>query len=758
MKLRIRPLKKRDAGRSIAAVNEGMLNRMDIEEGEHASLSSGGYQTVVRVFSGYDDDKGKIIRVDGETRNKVNSSVDDKVTIESVDVEDAKSVTFGVPEDLRISGDIASYVKEKVIGTAVVEGQNVNMNLGLGVFGGERKRIPVHIVDTSPSNTVEITEKTEVNIEESNAVDIDDSEDESENESSPDGLMYEDIGGLDEELEKVREMVELPMNHPELFNQLGIEPPKGVLLQGPPGTGKTLLARSVANEVNAEFYSISGPEVMTQYYGKSEKKLREIFNNAEENAPAIIFFDEIDGLAPDRDGDTDEFENRVVTQLLSLMDGLDGRGDVIVMAATNRADAIDNALRRGGRFDREIEIGVPDYDGRKEVLEVHTRGMPIDDGVKLDEYAEKTHGFVGADLATFTKEAAMNALRDYKSEIDLETDTIDASVLNSITVSDKHFKEAINEVEPSAMREFFVEVPDVSWDDVGGLQETKDTIQEMIQWPMEHSGLFEEFNVESSKGVLLYGPPGTGKTLMAKAVANEVDSNFISVKGPELLSKAIGESEESVREVFDKARENSPSIIFFDELDAIAGERDGGSNDGGVTDRVVTQLLTELDGIDGLENVTVIATTNRPDMIDGALTRPGRLEQQIYVPVPDSEAREEIIEVHLDDKPVNDDVNIDEIVGMTEGYVGADLEAVCRESAMTAIRELVKVKNGDLDDVNGQPDGTIHQTHIQSAVENIPPSVSEEDRGRYSEFEDNGNRMNHEASGFDKDPQNTMFM
>ena len=525
------------------------------------------------------------------------------------------------------------------------------------------------------------------------------------------------------------------MRHPELFQQLGIEPPKGVLLHGPPGTGKTLMAKAVANEIDAYFTNISGPEIMSKYYGESEEQLREVFEEASENAPAIVFIDEIDSIAPKRGETSGDVERRVVAQLLSLMDGLEERGQVTVIGATNRLDALDPALRRGGRFDREIEIGVPDKDGRKEVLQVHTRGMPLDEEIDLERYAESTHGFVGADLASLTKESAMNALRRVRPELDLEQDEIDADVLDSLEVTENDFKEALKGIQPSALREVFVETPDVSWADVGGLGETKERLRETVQWPLDYPEVFEQMDLEAAKGVLLYGPPGTGKTLLAKAVANEAQSNFISIKGPELLNKFVGESEKGVREVFEKARSNAPTVVFFDEIDSIAGERGQRMGDSGVGERVVSQLLTELDGLEELEDVVVVATSNRPDLIDSALLRPGRLDRHVHVPVPDEEARRAIFGVHTQHKPLAYDVDLDELARRTEGYVGADVEAVCREASMAATREFINSVDPE-DAATSVGNVLVTMDHFEQALGEVRASVDQETQERYEQIEE----------------------
>ncbi|MFB6205545.1 MAG: CDC48 family AAA ATPase, partial [Haloglomus sp.] len=681
MKLTVKPLKQKDAGRGLAAVDRGAMQEMELENGDYIVIEGSEGRAVARVWPGYPEDEGNdIIRVDGRLRQEADVGIDDRVEVEPAEVNPATSITVALPQNLRIRGNIGPHIRDKLSGQAVTKGQQVPFSLGLGPLSSmSGQKIPLKVADTEPEGTVVVTDSTEIEVSEKPAEQISGG---SAGSTETPNVTYEDIGGLDDELEQVREMVELPMRHPELFQQLGIEPPKGVLLHGPPGTGKTLMAKAVANEIDAYFTNISGPEIMSKYYGESEEQLREVFEEATENAPAIIFIDEIDSIAPKRGETSGDVERRVVAQLLSLMDGLEERGQVTVIGATNRLDALDPALRRGGRFDREIEIGVPDKDGRLEVLQVHTRGMPLVDGIDLEQYAESTHGFVGADLESLAKESAMNALRRVRPQLDLEQDEIDADVLDSLQVTETDFKEAMKGIEPSALREVFVEVPDVTWDQVGGLEDSKERLRETIQWPLDYPDVFEQMDLEAAKGVLLYGPPGTGKTLMAKAVANEAESNFISIKGPELLNKYVGESEKGVREVFEKARSNAPTVIFFDEIDSIAGERGQRMGDSGVGERVVSQLLTELDGLEELEDVVVVATTNRPDLIDSALLRPGRLDRHVHVPVPDEEARRAIFAVHTQHKPLADDVDLDALARRTEGYVGADIEAVCREASM----------------------------------------------------------------------------
>ena len=739
MKLTVKPLKQKDAGRGLAAIDRAAMEELGLENGDYIVMDSGDSRAVARVWPGYPEDEGKgVIRIDGRLRQEADVGIDDGVAVEAADVSPAKQVTVALPQNLRIRGNIGPHIRDKLSGQAVTKGQNVPFSLGLGPLSSRSgQRIPLKVADTDPGGTVVVTDSTEVQISEQPAEQIAERGGDAGAVAAggTPSVTYEDIGGLDDELEQVREMIELPMRHPELFQQLGIEPPKGVLLHGPPGTGKTLMAKAVASEIDAYFTNISGPEIMSKYYGESEEQLREVFEEAEENAPAIIFVDELDSIAPKRGETSGDVERRVVAQLLSLMDGLDERGDVIVIGATNRVDAIDPALRRGGRFDREIEIGVPDKEGRKEILQVHTRGMPLVEGIDLEQYAENTHGFVGADLESLAKEAAMNALRRLRPELDLEQEEIDAGILESMQVVESDFREALKGIEPSALREVFVEVPDVSWDSVGGLEDSQERLRETIQWPLEYPDVFETMDVEAARGVLLYGPPGTGKTLMAKAVANEAQSNFISVKGPELLNKYVGESEKGVREVFEKARANAPTVVFFDEIDSIAGERGQRMGDSGVSERVVSQLLTELDGLEELEDVVVIATTNRPDLIDSALLRPGRLDRHVHVPVPDEDARHSILEVHTRDKPLADDVDLEDLARRTDGYVGADLEALCREASMAATRGFINSVEPE-DAAQSVENVRVTADHFEEALEEVGASVDEDTRERYEEMED----------------------
>ena len=703
MRLTVKQLKNREPGSGMAVIDRDALQEIGVSSGDFVAVEGReGGQTVARVWPSDTSDAGHgIIRIDGQLRQAANVSIDDRVEVEKTEVEPADRITVALAQNLQIRGDLGSHLREHLVDQAVTAGQTVAFPIGFGMFSGRSgRRISLTVVDTRPSGTVVVQNTTDIEITDRTARDVSVEPGEPDDSTAP-AVTYEDIGGLDDELEQVREMIELPMRHPELFGTLGIEPPKGVLLHGPPGTGKTLIAKAVAAEIDAHFQTISGPEIMSKYYGESEEQLREVFEEAEENAPAIVFIDELDSIAPKREEASGDVERRVVAQLLSVMDGLEERGRITVIGTTNRIDAVDPALRRPGRFDREIEIGVPDRDGREEILRIHTRGMPLGNGVGLERYAENTQGFVGADLENLAKESAMGALRRIRPELDLEEEEIPAEVLDSIEVTEDDFKEALKGVEPSALREVFVEVPDVTWQDVGGLDDAKERLQETVQWPLEHADAYEQVALEPAKGVLLYGPPGTGKTLLAKAVANEANSNFISIKGPELFNKYVGESEKGVREVFSKARENAPTVVFFDEIDAIASERGRGVGDSNVGERVVSQLLTELDGLEELEDVVVIATTNRPDLIDDALLRPGRLDRHVEVSEPDEAARREIFEIHTEDKPLADDIDLADLVERTDGYVGADIEAVCREAATIAVREYVRATaSGEAADVD----------------------------------------------------------
>jgi transitional endoplasmic reticulum ATPase len=583
------------------------------------------------------------------------------------------------------------------------------------------QRIDLVVISTNPSGPVIINDSTKITVSEESAKAVQVSK-----EGGVPSITYEDIGGLGNAVERVREMIELPLRHPELFKRLGVEAPKGVLLHGPPGTGKTLIAKAIASETNANFYTIGGPEIMSKYYGESEEKLRNVFQQAEQNAPSIIFIDEIDSIAPKREEVSGEVERRIVAQLLSLMDGMSTRGKVVVIGATNRINAIDPALRRPGRFDREIEIGVPDRNGRLEILQIHTRGMPIAKDVNLEKLADISHGFVGADLQALAKEAAIRALRRVLPEVDLSSESIPADTLRKIIVTMQDFMDVIKEMEPSAMREVFVEVPAVKWEDIGGLSTIKQELQEAVEWPLKYQKLFTHADAVPPKGILLYGPPGTGKTLIAKAAANESEANFISIKGPELLSKWVGESEKGVREVFRKARQAAPCIIFFDEIDAIAPRRGGDFGDTHVTERLISQLLTELDGLEILTNVIVIGATNRPDIIDPALLRPGRFDRLLYVPPPDRDSRIQIIKIHTRKKPLADDVNVEQLADHTEGYTGADIASLSSAAVMLALREYISKYKDQKEADNRVQELKIYMGHFEEAMKKIKPLSTQE--------------------------------
>ena len=702
----------RDVGRGIARIDPVVIEELGLSSGDVVEIR-GKKRTVARVWPGYPEDRGqRIIRIDGYIRRNAGVGIDDKVKVKKVAAQPARLIKLAPTEELRIVGGEA-YLRQYLENMAMTKGDVIEIN----IMG--RK---IGLVVTShqpPADAVIVTYATQVQISEKPA-------------KLPERIprvTYEDIGGLREEIRKVREMIELPLKYPEIFERLGVEAPKGVLLHGPPGTGKTLLAKAVANETEANFYSISGPEIMSKFYGESEERLREIFREAEENAPSIIFIDEIDAIAPKREEVHGEVERRVVAQLLALMDGLKSRGRVVVIGATNRPNALDPALRRPGRFDREIEIGVPDRNARKEILLIHTRGMPLPQDEEerrriIEDFADRTHGFVGADLEALCKEAAMRALRRILPEIDFEMESIPAEVLDKIEVTYRDFEEAFMDIEPSAMREVLVEVPDVRWSDIGGLKEAKQELQEMVEWPLKYPEVFEHMRTQPPKGVLLFGPPGTGKTLLAKAVATESEANFISVKGPEILSKWVGESEKAVREIFRKAKQAAPTVVFFDEIDAIAGVR-GMEMGAKVGERVLNQLLTEMDGLEELHNVVVIAATNRPDMLDPALLRPGRLDRLLYIPPPDREAREEIFRIHTKGKPLAEDVDFGKLAEAAENYTGADISAVCNEAAMLAIREYV-TSGKPLEKEKLQKELKIEMRHFEEAMKKVKPISPEE--------------------------------
>jgi transitional endoplasmic reticulum ATPase len=714
LSLKVAEAEQRDVGRKIVRIDPEIAERLNITSGDSLELSSLGKKTSVLNWPARESDRGKgLIRIDGYTRNKLDVGINDQVEVKKVISKDAKSITFAPTEPLRIVG-AEEYLSEYLNGQLMTKGDTIPLN----VMG---QRIDLVVISTNPSGPVIINDSTNITVSEESAKAVQVSK-----EGGVPSITYEDIGGLGNAVERVREMIELPLRHPELFKRLGVEAPKGVLLHGPPGTGKTLIAKAIASETNANFYTIGGPEIMSKYYGESEEKLRNVFQQAEQNAPSIIFIDEIDSIAPKREEVSGEVERRIVAQLLSLMDGMSTRGKVVVIGATNRINAIDPALRRPGRFDREIEIGVPDRNGRLEILQIHTRGMPIAKDVNLEKLADISHGFVGADLQALAKEAAIRALRRVLPEVDLSSESIPADTLRKIIVTMQDFMDVIKEMEPSAMREVFVEVPDVKWEDIGGLSTIKQELQEAVEWPLKYQKLFTHADAVPPKGILLYGPPGTGKTLIAKAAANESEANFISIKGPELLSKWVGESEKGVREVFRKARQAAPCIIFFDEIDAIAPRRGGDFGDTHVTERLISQLLTELDGLEILTNVIVIGATNRPDIIDPALLRPGRFDRLLYVPPPDRDSRIQIIKIHTRKKPLADDVNVEQLADHTEGYTGADIASLSSAAVMLALREYISKYKDQKEADNRVQELKIYMGHFEEAMKKIRPLSSQE--------------------------------
>jgi transitional endoplasmic reticulum ATPase len=707
--LRVAEAEQSDVGRKIARIDPEVARQLDLSTGDALEISSIGKKTTVLCWPAREKDTGKgLVRIDGYLRNRLDVGINDSVEIKKVQSKSAEKVTLAPTEPLRIVG-AEGYLQEYLLGGLLSTGDI----FPLTIMG---QRVDLVVISTKPSGPVLMEDSTEVTVSEESekAIQV------AKGDGAP-SISYEDIGGIKNEVSRLREMIELPLRHPELFKRLGVEAPKGVLLHGPPGTGKTLLAKAVAHETNANFYTIGGPEIMSKFYGESEERLREVFKKAEENAPAIIFIDEIDSIAPKREEVSGEVERRVVAQLLSLMDGMSSRGKVVVIGATNRINAIDPALRRPGRFDREIEIGVPDRDGRLEILQIHTRGMPLEKDVDLGVIANMSHGFVGADLQAVAKEAGIRALRRVLPEIDLTTENIPSDILKKIVVTMDDFLSVIKEIEPSALREVFVEIPDVKWDDIGGLADVKQELQEAVEWPLKYQGLFLHSDATPPKGILLYGPPGTGKTLMAKAAAHESEANFISIKGPELLSKWVGESEKGVREVFRKARQAAPCIVFFDEIDAIAPTRGGVGSDSHVTERVISQLLTELDGLEVLSNVIIIAATNRPDIIDAALLRPGRFDRLLYVPPPDKESRIKIFKIHTSKKPLADDVKIEALAAHTEGYTGADIAALASAAVMLALREHIEKYKDPKKAESAKTELKLHMKHFEEAMKKIRP-------------------------------------
>ncbi|MFZ0325686.1 MAG: CDC48 family AAA ATPase [Nitrososphaeraceae archaeon] len=711
--LKVAEANSKDVGRRVARIDPKISEELGLSAGDVIEISSEKSKASVLNWPAYEQDYGKgLIRLDGYIRNRLYVGIDDKVEIRKAEAKNAKSITLAPTEPLRIVG-AEEYLAAVLQGQIVTKGDIVP----LGIMG---QRVDLMVVSTNPpKGSLIITNSTRIVVSEEIAKGL----------SKQEGLLsvtYEDVGGVKDEITKIREIIELPLRHPELFKRLGVEAPKGVLLHGAPGTGKTLLAKAIANETNANFFAISGPEIMSKFYGESEAHLREIFQRADQNAPSIIFIDELDSIAPKREEVTGEVERRVVSQLLSLMDGLSSLGKVVIIGATNRVNAIDPALRRPGRFDREIELGVPDRNGRLEILYIHTRHMPLARDVNIEKLADISHGFVGADLQALTKEAAMRALRRVLPEIDLSEESIPVQILNKINVTMEDFMEVINEMEPSAMREVFVEIPNVSWRDVGGLDDIKQELIEALEWPLKYRELFSEASAIPPKGIFLYGPPGTGKTLLAKAVASESQANFISIKGPELLSKWVGESEKGVREVFRKARQAAPCLVFFDEIDAIAPVRGGDFGDSHVTERVISQLLTELDGLEELRGVVVIAASNRPDIVDPALLRPGRFDRVLYVAPPDRDSRFQIIKIHSQKTPLAEDVNILHLADITEGYTGADIASFAAAAVMLALREHIAKYQDPIEAKKHSKEMKLYMRHFEEAMKKIRPLSNQE--------------------------------
>ena len=713
-------ISQKDVGQGIARLDPNVMDDLGINERDLIEIIGERRTAAIALPSQTDIGLG-VIRIDGLVRKNSGATIGGEVTIKKTKATEAKKVVLApIENNIRVQGDVRGLFAGKVMVQGDIIGSQIraprpSMNMGFNSLFDElmdftpaMKEIKFAVVSTSPKDIVIVGPNTEVQLHES-PVDVS----KIEGVGNLVDVSYEDIGGLKDEVKKVREMIEIPLKRPELFEKLGIAPPKGVLMHGPPGTGKTLLAKAVASESDAHFIAINGPEIMSKYVGGSEENLREYFEEAEENSPSIIFIDELDAIAPKREETNGEVERRTVAQLLTLMDGLKSRGQVVVIGATNRPDSLDPALRRPGRFDREIEIGVPDTEERKEVLEIHTRNMPLAEDVDLDKIANTTHGFVGADLESLCKEAAMRVVRRILPEIQNDEE-IPKEVMEKIVVTGDDFKNAQKEIQPSALREVLVQIPDIKWDDVGGLEDVKQELKEAVEWPLKHPETFQRLGIRPPKGTLLYGIPGTGKTLLAKAVASESEANFISVKGPELLSKWVGESEKGVREVFRKAKQAAPTVIFFDEIDAIASSRSGNDGDSGVTKRVVNQLLTEMDGLEELEDVAIIAATNRPDILDAGLMRPGRFDRHIQVKEPDEEARLSIFEVHTKDMPLAKDVNLKKLAKNTEGYVGADIEAVCREAAMLTLR-------------NDLESEEIPYKYFKEAIEKVKPGNTPQD-------------------------------
>ncbi len=738
IKLKVAEAQQDDVNKGIVRIDSQLMKELGIQQGSIVELE-GSRKTVAIAGRAFPSDMGSaIIRMDGLTRKNAGTSISEYVKVTGTEVKPAVSIAIAPTQKGVPLPPDSEPIKEAMINRVIVKGDiislggsrrrrimmtgdpfndlfkimDISLNEDMTFFGLGFNDIKFAIVNTSPKDAVLVTRDTEVKVL-SEAVEL--------KEEKVPGVTYEDIGGLQEELKKVREMIELPLKHPELFETLGIQPPKGVLLYGAPGTGKTLIAKAVATETNANFVSIAGPEIMNKFVGEAEKKLREIFAEAEKSSPSIIFIDEIDAIAPKREESYGEVERRVVAQLLALMDGLKSRGRVIVIAATNRPDALDPALRRGGRFDREIEIGVPNKAGRLDILKIHTRLMPLTKDVDLKELADVTHGFVGADVEGLCKEAAMASLRRVTEPLNIDwkvSERVPQEVLEKLKVTKADFKEALKMVRPSAMREVLIETPKVKWEDIGGLENAKQEIKEAVEWPLKNPEAFKRLGIRPPRGILLYGPSGCGKTLLAKAVATESQANFICVKGPEVISKWVGESERAIREIFKKARQVSPCIVFFDEIDSVASKR-GMASDNKVTERVVDQILTEMDGLEEMADVVVLAATNRPELLDSSLLRPGRFDRFLLVPPPSEKMRLDIFKIQLRNMPVEKGITAVDLAKRTEGYSGADMEAICREAAMLALREDIKSK-------------IVKQEHFEAAMQKVKPSLSKREIEKYT--------------------------
>ncbi len=733
IRLKVVEADQRDVGKGIIRISERQMVELGVKEYEMVMVKGEKVTSALAVKAYSTDEQMDIVRMDGLIRSNTESTIGQFVEVFKAEWKEATHVTFApmgkgiqisVPSDALLKvfedrpvckGDVISTTtlrrppgesfagKDSMFDEIFKRPSGPKAAFGLG-------EVKMRVVSTEPDGIVKITKNTRLDLLSAPM-----------DERGPGDVVYEDLGGMKQAIHRIREMIELPLKHPELFDRLGIEPPRGVLLHGPPGTGKTMLAKAVANESKAYFTSVNGPEIVSKYYGESEKAIRSIFEESEKNAPAIIFLDELDSIAPKREEVSGEMERRVVAQLLSLMDGLKERTNVIVIGATNRPDAIDPALRRPGRFDREIELGVPDFEGRREIFQIHTRGMPLAEDVDIDEFSEKTYGFVGADIAALTREAAMNSLRRVLPEIDLDEPTIPKELLEDLVVRRHDFEQAMREVRPSALREILIEVPNVTWQDIGGLEDVKQLLVEAVEWPLIYGENFRRLGIEAPKGVLLYGPPGTGKTLLAKAVANESNANFITTKGSEILSKWYGESERHIAEIFRRARQVSPTIVFLDELDSIAPVRGGATGEPHVTERIVNQLLSEIDGMEELRGVVVIAATNRPDIVDPALLRPGRFDELIMVPVPDKESRRKILEVHTGRMPLAEDVDLGLLVERTDEYTGADIASICRKAGRLALRENMAAE-------------VVEQRHFLAALEVIGPSVTPDTMKYYTKL------------------------